>query len=101
MADPLVRETQKLYGLPLSQFTAARNARAKTLKKKGEAEVAGAGAAGPKPAVEGGGGVVAGAVGGRAQPVGGGRRAERTRPRGSLRGAGARPVGQAAAAGTG
>ena len=27
-ADPLVRETQKLYGLPLSQFTAARNARA-------------------------------------------------------------------------
>ena len=32
MADPLVRETQKLYGLPLAEFTAARNARAKKLK---------------------------------------------------------------------
>jgi hypothetical protein len=50
-ADPLVRETQKLYGLPLSQFTAARNARAKALKQKGEAELAEAIAALPKPSV--------------------------------------------------
>ena len=53
-ADPLVRETQKLYGLPLSQFTAARNARAKALKKKGEAELAAAVAALPKPSVAAG-----------------------------------------------
>ena len=53
-ADPLVRETQKLYGLPLSQFTAARNERAKALKKKGEAELAAAVAALPKPSVAAG-----------------------------------------------
>jgi ABC-type transporter Mla subunit MlaD len=53
-ADPLVRETQKLYGLPLSQFTAARNARAKALRKKGEADLATAVAALPKPSVAAG-----------------------------------------------
>ena len=53
-ADPLVRETQKLYGLPLSQFTAARNARAKALKQKGEEELAAAIAAVPKPSVAAG-----------------------------------------------
>jgi len=53
-ADPLVRETQKLYGLPLSQFTAARNARAKALKQKGEDELAAAIAAVPKPSVSAG-----------------------------------------------
>lgn len=53
MADPLVRETQKLYGLPLSQFTAARNARAKALKK-GDPDLAAAVAALPKPSVAAG-----------------------------------------------
>ena len=48
MAEPLVRETQKLYGLPLSQFTAARNARAKALRKS-DPELAAAVAALPKP----------------------------------------------------
>ena len=52
--DPLVRETQKLYGLPLSQFTAARNARAKELKNKGDAELAAVVAALPKPSVAAG-----------------------------------------------
>jgi hypothetical protein len=33
VADPLVRETEKLYGLAPSEFTAARNARAKALRK--------------------------------------------------------------------
>ena len=54
MAEPLVRETQKLYGLPLLQFTAARNARAKALKQKGEEELAAAIAAVPKPSVAAG-----------------------------------------------
>lgn len=48
MADPLVRETQKLYGLPLAEFTAARNARAKALKQS-DPELAAAVAALPKP----------------------------------------------------
>jgi len=52
-ADPLIRETQKLYGLPLSQFTAARNARAKTLRKS-DPELAAAVAALPKPSVSAG-----------------------------------------------
>ena len=50
MAEPLVRETQKLYGLPLSEFTAARNARAKALKRE-DPELAAAVAALPKPTV--------------------------------------------------
>jgi len=49
----LIRETQKLYGLPLSQFTAARNARAKTLRKS-DPELAAAVAALPKPSVSAG-----------------------------------------------
>jgi hypothetical protein len=53
MAEPLVRETQKLYGLPLSEFTAARNARAKTLKKT-DPELAAAVAGLPKPSVAAG-----------------------------------------------
>jgi alkyl hydroperoxide reductase subunit AhpC len=53
VAEPLVRETQKLYGLPLSEFTAARNARAKALKQK-EPELAAAVAALPKPSVASG-----------------------------------------------
>src|SRR5512134_3087596 len=50
MADPLARETQKLYGLPLTEFTAARNARAKALKPD-DPELAAAVAALPKPSV--------------------------------------------------
>ena len=50
MADALVRETQKLYGRPLSEFTAARNARAKALKQD-DPELAAAVAALPKPSV--------------------------------------------------
>ena len=50
MADALVRETQKLYGLPLSGFTAARNARAKELKQD-DSELAAAVAGLPKPSV--------------------------------------------------
>lgn len=50
MADPLVRETQKLYGLPLREFTAARNARAKKLKQD-DPELAAAVAKLPKPSV--------------------------------------------------
>ena len=50
VADPLVRETEKLYGLPPSEFTAARNARAKALKAD-DAELAAAVAKLPKPSV--------------------------------------------------
>jgi len=50
MADPLVQESQKLYRLPLSEFTAARNARAKALKQDNP-ELATAVAALPKPSV--------------------------------------------------
>lgn len=50
MADPLVRESQKLYRLPLSEFTAARNARAKALKRD-DPELAAAVAGLPKPSV--------------------------------------------------
>src|ERR671910_1530270 len=53
MADPLVRETQKLYALPLPEFTAARNARSKALKKE-DPELAAAVAALPKPSVAAG-----------------------------------------------
>ncbi len=53
MAEPLARETQKLYGLPLSEFTAARNARAKALKQK-DPELAAEVAALPKPSVAAG-----------------------------------------------
>jgi len=53
VAEPLVRETQKLYGLPLSEFTAARNARAKDLKQK-DPDLAAAVAALPKPSVASG-----------------------------------------------
>ena len=53
MADPLVRETQKLYGLPLAEFTAARNARAKKLKPD-DPELAASVAALPKPSVAAG-----------------------------------------------
>jgi hypothetical protein len=50
VADKLVRETEKLYGLHPSEFTAARNARAKALKKD-DPELAAAVAALPKPSV--------------------------------------------------
>lgn len=50
MADALVQETQKLYGLPLSRFTAARNERAKELKK-GDPKLAASVAGLPKPSV--------------------------------------------------
>jgi hypothetical protein len=53
VAEPLVRETQDLYGLPLSQFTAARNARAKALRKS-DPQLAAAVAALPKPSVAAG-----------------------------------------------
>jgi hypothetical protein len=53
MADPLVRETQKLYGLPLAEFTAARNARAKALKQD-DPELAAAVGGLPKPSVSAG-----------------------------------------------
>jgi hypothetical protein len=46
----LDRETRKLYGLPASEFTAARNARTKELKPK-DPELAAAVAALPKPSV--------------------------------------------------
>ena len=48
-----MRETQKLYGLPPSEFTAARNARAKALKQD-DPELAAAVAALPKPSVAAG-----------------------------------------------
>ena len=50
MADALISETQKLYGLPLSAFTAARNARAKALEQD-DPELAAAVAGLPKPSV--------------------------------------------------
>jgi hypothetical protein len=50
VADALVQESQKLYRLPLSEFTAARNARAKTLKQD-DPELAAAVAGLPKPSV--------------------------------------------------
>lgn len=50
MADPLVKESQKLYRLPLSEFTAARNARAKALKQD-DPELAAGVASLPKPSV--------------------------------------------------
>ena len=50
MADPLARETQKLYAQPLAKFTAARNARAKALKTD-QPELAAAVAKLPKPSV--------------------------------------------------
>ena len=50
MVDALVKETQKLYGLPLSAFTAARNARAKALEQD-DPELAAAVAGLPKPSV--------------------------------------------------
>jgi len=53
MAEPLARETQKLYGLPLGEFTTARNARAKALKQQ-DPELAAAVAALPKPSVAAG-----------------------------------------------
>ena len=53
MAEPLVRESQQLYALPLSEFTAARNARAKALKPK-DPDLAAAVAALPKPSVAAG-----------------------------------------------
>jgi hypothetical protein len=53
MAEPLARETQNLYGLPLGEFTAARNARAKALKQQ-DPELAAAVAALPKPSAAAG-----------------------------------------------
>jgi len=50
VADALVGETQKLYGLPLPKFTAARNARAKALKQENP-ELAAAVAGLPKPSL--------------------------------------------------
>ncbi|MDQ3066288.1 MAG: hypothetical protein M3R12_03910 [Actinomycetota bacterium] len=50
MADPLVRETEKLYGLSPSEFTSARNARAKELRRD-DPDLAAAVAALPKPSV--------------------------------------------------
>jgi hypothetical protein len=50
VADAIVRESQKLYGLPLNEFTAARNARAKELKPD-DPELAAAVAGLPKPSV--------------------------------------------------
>ena len=50
MADPIAREAQKLYGLPLNEFTAARTARAKKLKQD-DPELAAAVAGLPKPSV--------------------------------------------------
>lgn len=53
MVEPLRKEAQKLYGLPLSEFTAARNARTKALKQD-DPELAAAVAALPKPSVAAG-----------------------------------------------
>lgn len=50
MADPLAREKLKLYGLPRAGFTAARNARAKELRKD-DPELAATVADLPKPTV--------------------------------------------------
>lgn len=48
MIEPLARETQKLYALPRAEFTAARNARAKALRRDDSA-LAAAVPALPKP----------------------------------------------------
>jgi hypothetical protein len=48
VADPLLREQKRLYGLPATEFTAARNARAKELRKE-DPELAAAVAKLPKP----------------------------------------------------
>jgi hypothetical protein len=50
VSDSLAREKLALYGLPQARFTAARNARAKELRKD-DAELAAAVAALPKPSV--------------------------------------------------
>jgi predicted nucleic acid-binding Zn-ribbon protein len=50
VADAIVQESQKLYRLPLPEFTAARNARAKELKQE-DPTLAAAVAALPKPSV--------------------------------------------------
>lgn len=50
MPDPLVKETEKLYGLAPTEFTSARNARAKALKKD-DPELAAAVAKLPKPSM--------------------------------------------------
>ncbi len=50
MADAVVQETQKLYGLPPAEFTAARNARARELRKD-DPSLAAAVAGLPKPSV--------------------------------------------------
>ncbi|MDX6398238.1 MAG: hypothetical protein QOJ43_1646 [Gaiellaceae bacterium] len=50
MADPLLREQKRLYGLPAAKFTTARNARAKELRKD-DPELADAVAKLPKPSV--------------------------------------------------
>ena len=50
MAEPLARERERLYGLPLDEFTEARNARAKALRKN-DPDLAAAVAALPKPSV--------------------------------------------------
>jgi hypothetical protein len=50
VADAIVQEAQKLYGLPLQEFTAARNARAKELKRD-DPELSAAVAGLPKPSV--------------------------------------------------
>jgi predicted nucleic acid-binding Zn-ribbon protein len=50
MADPLAKETEKLYGLAAAKFTTARNARAKALKQD-DPELAAAVAKLPKPSV--------------------------------------------------
>jgi hypothetical protein len=50
VADALAREKLTLYGLPRADFTAARNARAKELRKD-DPELAGTVAALPKPSV--------------------------------------------------
>jgi hypothetical protein len=50
VADPLVRETEKLYALPATEFTAARNARAKALKGD-DPDLAAAVAKLPKPSI--------------------------------------------------
>src|SRR4051812_35324821 len=47
----LDEEIQRLYGLPLAEFTQARNALAKRLKKEGDAENAEEVASLPKPTV--------------------------------------------------
>lgn len=50
MAEPIVEETEKLYGLAPTEFTSARNARAKELKRD-DPELAAAVAKLPKPSL--------------------------------------------------